>query len=130
MCKTLPVLFGMGNRDEPPTFDLSVDWEFFDRVMEAAIHRFPPLADAAIKNAWAGSYETSPDAHPILGRVPGLDGFILANGFSGHGFQHAPAVGELIAEEVLDGKAHTLDISALSIGRFANGSSEVERNVV
>ena len=124
------VLFGMGNRDEPPTFDLSVDWEFFDKVMEAAIHRFPPLADAGIKNAWAGSYETSPDAHPILGRVPGLDGFILANGFSGHGFQHAPAVGELIAEEVLDGKAHTLDISALSIGRFANGSSEVERNVV
>ena len=124
------VLFGMGNRDEPPTFDLSVDWEFFDKVMEAAIHRFPPLADAGIKNAWAGSYETSPDAHPILGRVPGLDGFILANGFSGHGFQHAPAVGELIAEEVLDGKAHTLDISALSIQRFARSSTEVERNVV
>ncbi len=124
------VLFGMGNREEPPTFDISVDWEFFDKVMEEAIHRFPPLADAAIKNAWAGSYETSPDAHPILGRTPGLDGFILANGFSGHGFQHAPAVGELIAEEILDRKAHTLDISALSIERFSNGSSEVERNVV
>ena len=124
------VLFGMGKREEPPTFDLSIDWEFFDRVIEVAIHRFPPLADAAIKNAWAGSYETSPDAHPILGRVPGLDGFILANGFSGHGFQHAPAVGELIAQEILDGKAHTLDISALSIQRFVKGATEVERNVV
>ena len=124
------VLFGMGNREESPTFHLGVDWDFFDRVMEVAVHRFPPIADAAIKNAWAGSYETSPDAHPILGRVGGLDGFILANGFSGHGFQHAPAVGELIAEEILDGKAHTLDISPLRIQRFTKGSTTVEMNVV
>jgi sarcosine oxidase subunit beta len=124
------VLFGMGNREEAPTFDLSVDWDFFDKVMEVAIHRFPPIADTAIRNAWAGSYETSPDAHPILGRVPDLDGFVLANGFSGHGFQHAPAVGQLIAEEILDGKAHTLDISPLTIQRFAKGPTEVERNVV
>jgi sarcosine oxidase subunit beta len=124
------VLFGMGNREEPPTFDLGVDWDFFDKVMEVAIHRFPPIADTAIKNAWAGSYETSPDAHPILGRVPDLDGFVLANGFSGHGFQHAPAVGQLIAEEILDGKAHTLDISSLTILRFAKGSTTREMNVV
>jgi sarcosine oxidase, subunit beta len=124
------VLFGMGNREEAPTFDLGIDWDFFDKVMEAAIHRFPPIADTAIKNAWAGSYETSPDAHPILGRVPGLDGFVLANGFSGHGFQHAPAAGQLIAEEILDGKAHTLDISPLTIQRFAKGSTEIEKNVV
>jgi len=124
------VLFGMGNRKEAPTFDVGVDWNFFDQGIETAIHRFPPIAGAAIQNAWAGSYETSPDAHPILGRVPGLDGFVLANGFSGHGFQHAPAVGQLIAEEIVDGKAHTLDISALSIERFAAGEREVETNVV
>jgi len=124
------VLFGMGNKEEPPTFDLSVDWSFFEKVMEVAIHRFPPIADAAIKNAWAGTYETSPDAHPILGRVPGLEGFFLANGFSGHGFQHAPAIGQLIAEEIVDGKAHTLDISPLAIQRFARGVGAVETNVV
>jgi len=124
------VLFGMGNREEAPTFDLSVDWNFFEKVMEVALHRFPPLGEAAIKNAWAGSYETTPDAHPILGRVPGLDGFVLANGFSGHGFQHAPVVGELIAEEIVDGKAHTLDISPLNIDRFAKGPTAVEVNVV
>lgn len=124
------VLFGMGNREEGPTFDLSVDWDFFDKVMEAAIHRFPPIADAAIKNAWAGSYETSPDAHPILGRVPGLEGFILANGFSGHGFMHAPAVGELIAEEIIDGRAHTIDITPLSIARFARKDAPAETNVI
>ena len=124
------VLFGMGNKEEPPTFDLSVDWNFFENVMEVALHRFPPLGDAAIKNAWAGSYETTPDAHPILGRSGSLDGFILANGFSGHGFQHAPAVGELIAEEIVDGKARVLDISPLNLDRFAKGPTAVERNVV
>jgi sarcosine oxidase subunit beta len=124
------VLFGMGNRNEAPTFDLSVDWEFFENVMETALHRFPPLGEAAIKNAWAGSYEATPDAHPILGRVSGAKGLILANGFSGHGFQHAPAVGQLIAEEIVDGKAHTLDISSLSLERFANGPTVTETNVV
>ena len=124
------VLFGMGNREEAPTFDLSVDWEFFDTVMQVAMHRFPPVGEAAVKNAWAGSYETTPDAHPILGRVPGLGGFIVANGFSGHGFQHAPAVGQLIAEEIVDGRAHALDISPLSIERFAKGTTAVEKNVV
>lgn len=124
------VLFGMGNREEGPTHDLSVDWNFFEKVMDIAVDRFPPIAETAIKNGWAGSYETSPDAHPILGRVPGVDGFLLANGFSGHGFQHAPAVGQLIAEEIVDGRAHTIDISSLSIQRFHKGGTEHEKNVV
>jgi sarcosine oxidase subunit beta len=125
------VLFGMGNRDEPPTHDLSVDDEFFERVVvPVGTSRFPPLAGAAIRSSWAGSYETSPDANPILGRAPELRGFILANGFSGHGFQHAPAVGELIAEEILDGRATTLDISPFSIRRFEKGNTKVEYGVV
>jgi len=125
------VLFGMGNRDEPPTHDLSVDEEFFEKVVvPVGTTRFPPLAEAAIRSSWAGSYEASPDANPILGRVPGLGGFILANGFSGHGFQHAPGVGQLIAEEILDGRAKTMDISPFSIRRFAEGDAKVEYGVV
>ena len=124
------VLFGMGNREEGPTFDLSIDWDFFDKVMEIAIDRFPPIGDTAIHKSWAGSYETSPDANPILGRVPEVEGFILANGFSGHGFQHAAGVGQLIAEEILDGKASTLDITPFSIERFASAGAEVEHGVV
>ncbi|MCP3981957.1 MAG: FAD-binding oxidoreductase [bacterium] len=125
------VLFGMGNRDEPPTHDLSVDQGFFeDVVVEAAAHRFPPLIEATIRSSWAGSYEASPDANPILGRVPGVDGFVVANGFSGHGFQHAPGVGLLIAEEILDGAATTIDISPFSIARFDGGATEAELGVV
>ena len=124
------VLFGMGNRDEASSFDLSVDWGFFEKVLEIAVDRFPALQDTAIHKAWAGSYETSPDANPILGRVPNLDGFILANGFSGHGFQHAPGVGQLIAEEILDGKATTVDITPFSVERFASSETEIEQGVV
>ena len=60
----------------------------------------------------------------------GLEGFIVANGFSGHGFQHAPGVGQLIAEEIIDGKASTVDISAFSIERFSKERTEVEHGVV
>lgn len=123
------VLMGMG-RDEPPSFDTSVDPEFQYAVLERALERYPAMAEAAIARAWAGLYEMSPDAHPILGPVPGLEGFLLANGFSGHGFQHAPAVGLLLAEMILDGQAKSIDLSPLAYDRFARGGAQPERNVV
>jgi sarcosine oxidase subunit beta len=116
------VLMGMA-RDEPPGYDTSVDPAFQYAVLERALERYPPIAEAAIAKAWAGLYEVSPDAHPILGPVPGLSGFLLANGFSGHGFQHAPAVGLLLAEVILDGAARTIDIAPLAYDRFIRSAS-------
>lgn len=116
------VLMGMA-RDEPPGYDTSVDPAFQYAVLERALERYPPIAEATIAKAWAGLYEVSPDAHPILGPVPGLSGFLLANGFSGHGFQHAPAVGLLLAEVILDGAARTLDIAPLAYDRFIRSAS-------
>ncbi len=130
------VLMGMA-RDEPPGYDTSVDPEFQYAVLERALERYPRLAGATIAKAWAGLYEVSPDAHPILGPVPGLSGFLLANGFTGHGFQHAPAVGLLLAEVILDGGARTLDIAPLAYDRFVRAASTPggaawtpERNVI
>jgi sarcosine oxidase subunit beta len=54
----------------------------------------------------------------VIGRHPDLAGYIDANGFSGHGVMHAPATGMLVAEEILDGRAHTINIDELRIGRF------------
>jgi sarcosine oxidase subunit beta len=88
---------------------------------ENAIYRVPALEKARIARGWAGLYEISPDHHAILGRVPEVEGFILANGFSGHGFQHSPAVGKAISELIVDGEATTIDISSLSIERFEKG---------
>jgi sarcosine oxidase subunit beta len=88
--------------------------------------RVPSLEKARIARGWAGLYEISPDHHAILGRVPGVEGFIVANGFSGHGFQHSPAVGKVISELIVDGKALTIDISSLYIDRFEKGELMLE----
>lgn len=124
------VLMGMGSPDGPRSFDLNVDPDFLEKVLAVGLHRYPMLADAGISKAWAGLYEMSPDAHPILGRAPGIEGFYLANGFSGHGFQHAPVAGKLLAEEIVLGNARTLDITPLRLDRFQDGISVREINVV
>ncbi len=124
------ILTGMSNPDEPPGFDQSVDREWELVHLETAVKRLPVLERAGLASRWAGLYENSPDAHPILGRVAELEGFFCIGGFSGHGFQHGPACGLLLAEEILDGRAHTLDISALDLARFREGREIFEYNVV
>jgi sarcosine oxidase subunit beta len=68
---------------------------------------------------WAGLYEMSPDGHALLGRVEEIDNLYLANGSSGHGVMHSPALGQLLAEIMWDGAASTLDARALRPSRFA-----------
>ncbi|RLC63666.1 MAG: FAD-binding oxidoreductase [Chloroflexota bacterium] len=124
------ILTGMSNPDEPVGFDQSVDEEWELVHLEAAMKRLPILERAGLASHWAGLYEVSPDAHPILGRIPDVEGFYCIGGFSGHGFMHGPICGLLLAEEVLDGRAHTLDITPLYIDRFQEGREMVEYNVV
>ena len=69
----------------------------------------------------------TPDHHPII--ETSLPGLVTATGFSGHGFQHAPATGQIVAELVLDGEPRTVDVSHLDRGRFERGEDIVERNV-
>jgi sarcosine oxidase subunit beta len=115
-----------GPLDTEPSFNLNVDYEAMAEASENAMYRVPPLEKARIVRGWAGLYEISPDNHAILGKVPEIEGFILANGFSGHGFQHSPAVGKMIAELITEGKAKTIDITSLSIERFAKGELILE----
>ena len=115
-----------GPLDLEPGFNLNIDYEAMGEASENAMHRVPVLEKAHIARGWAGLYEISPDHHAILGKVPEVEGFILANGFSGHGFQHSPAVGKVIAELIVDGEATTIDISPLSIERFERGESICE----
>ncbi len=90
-------------------------------VRARAAWRHPLLADVEIRSRWSCYYEMTPDDHPIVGAVPGLADLYVAAGFSGHGFMHAPATARLIVEEMLDGRAHTLDIADLSLDRFQTG---------
>jgi sarcosine oxidase subunit beta len=110
-----------GPLDLEPSFNLNTEYEAMAEASENAMYRIPVLEKARIARGWAGLYEISPDHHAILGRVPGVEGFILANGFSGHGFQHSPTVGKVISELIVDGDAATIDITSLSIERFERG---------
>lgn len=109
-----------GPKDDLPSFNQHVDYEAMAIAAENSIYRVPIMEKAKLVRGWAGLYEISPDHHAILGEVPSLPGFFLANGFSGHGFQHSPAVGKVMAELLLQEKP-SLDISSLSLERFAKG---------
>ena len=123
------LLTGMSNPDQAPGTDQRVDrdWEFV--AMEAAAKRLPLLETAGVASRLAGLYEVTPDAHPILGATP-LEGFHLCAGFSGHGFMHGPICGKLLAEEILAGRATTLNIDDLRFDRFASRTTAQEYNVV
>lgn len=124
------ILTGKSNPNEPPGFDTSVDEAWRLRHLEEAMERLPLLADAEIAAEWAGLYEVTPDDQPILGALPQAEGLFSCAGFSGHGLMHGPAAGLLLAEEILDGRATTINIDPLRYSRFATGAVVGEYNVV
>lgn len=93
-------------------------WAGLDDLAPVALHRLPGLADAPIRPGWSGLYEMSPDHNAIVGAVTEPDGFLYATGFSGHGFQQAPVVGEYLADLAL-GRPPSLDLSPFSLARFS-----------
>ena len=124
------VLMGMGDLDERPSFETVVDQRFVaERLLPTAVSVFPPLVEAGIASSWCGLYEMTPDRHPIVGPAP-VEGLWLANGFSGHGFQHAPVVGKILSELIVDGVARTVDVTELGLERFAGGRLVAEGHVV
>ena len=100
-----------------------------EEFVPLAVSRFPALADCEIQSSWWGYYEMSPDHNAIVGEAGEVERFLVATGFSGHGFQQAPAVGEHVAELIV-GREPTLDLSGFDVGRFERGSTRPETFVV
>ena len=123
------LLFGMGDPDEKPGFDITVRWDFLPKVIEVAMQRLPALADAAVSHAWAGLYEMTPDHNPIIGPSSDVEGFYTIAGFSGHGFQHAPAAGRILSD-VITGRDPKFDLSPFTLDRFSSRTTSAEANVV
>jgi sarcosine oxidase subunit beta len=96
-----------------------VDYALVQDWQERIGHRYPAAAGAAVARAWAGLYDMTPDAHPILGWVG--EGVYAACGFSGHGFMQSPAVGKAVAEELLEGGS-SFDLSPYRLERFDSGA--------
>ena len=121
--------------DEPrgsDPFEACVEDEWVSEVVSKAHARVPCLRGAAVDrvSCWAGLYEMTPDKHSILGRAPGVENFYLANGSSGHGVMHSPALGQLLSEIILDGAATTLSTRALRPTRFDEGEPNAAPDVL
>ncbi len=121
------VLFGMGDADQPDSDSPAIDPSVLDRLLPVAAPRWPPLLEARVNNTWAGLYENTPDAQPLVGPV--RDGLWVAAGFSGHGFMMGPVIGDWLAQWMTAGSA-PVDLAAFRPDRFTTGRLEPERNVV
>ena len=106
---------------DPEGYDEGVDDAFERDVHERVATRLPRLAGMRAVGGRVGLYDVTPDWHPLLGPVPGVDGLHLATGGSGHCFKLGPAIGELVANGLLERKLDYADIDHFSIARFAGG---------
>jgi len=121
--EALGFLLAWNDPEETPGYKTDFDPAFIEKILTRAADRVPIFENLAVnpKRAWAGLYEMTPDHHPILGPAPGVPGFFLANGFSGHGVMHAPATGKILADLILTGTTDLVDASLLDLSRFAEG---------
>jgi FAD-dependent oxidoreductase domain-containing protein 1 len=117
---------------DPDTDDFEVDYSFFnERIWPVLAARVPAFERLKLTRAWAGHYDMNLfDHNALVGLAPGFANFYLANGFSGHGIQQAPAIGRGLSELIIHHRYRTLDLSPLSFDRVLSNAPLVERNVV
>jgi len=106
---------------DPDQFKESASGAFVEETLQRLRERLPAFDKALAINAYTGLYDVTPDWYPILGRGEGVKGLYLCAGFSGHGFKTAPAVGEVMAEEIVNGECRTVDLNKFSLSRFEKG---------
>ena len=123
------LLIGLADREQPPGFDAPTDPAWLERVSEIAARRAPVLLELGVAHGWKGYYEVTPDHNGLVGEVATPSRVLYATGFSGHGFMQAPAAGEIVRDLVL-GREPFVDVSPLSVERFAAGSPRPEQNVI
>jgi sarcosine oxidase subunit beta len=106
------------NPVDPDHYNEAADGDWLPQVRQRLSRRYPALHRGYGRGGFAALYAITPDWHPILDRLPGVEGVFCAIGFSGHGFKMSPIVGQLMAELIIDGKASTLNTSPLRLSRF------------
>jgi sarcosine oxidase, subunit beta len=115
-------LIGVGGGDQhdevdPENYDARNDPGYGELAIAAGSKRMPAMANGQYLHGHAGLYDMSPDAHPIIGLTP-LEGLYLAAGFSGAGFKKGPAVGQCLAELIVNGASTTADLTPFRLTRF------------
>ena len=116
-------LIGVGEDEDasPDTFNQGVDMPMVEATFEKLVKRMPGMAQALFRGGWSGLFTTTPDWHPVLDSVEGIDGLYVSVGFSGHGFKLSPMIGVVMSELITQGRATSLDISEMSLNRFDEG---------
>ena len=116
-------LVGVGEEEVvgPDEYNQGVDMPLVEKTFADLVNRMPGMSQALFRGGWAGLFTTTPDWHPILDRVEGIEGLYCAVGFSGHGFKLSPMIGVVMAELIARGQATTVDISMLGLNRFKAG---------
>jgi sarcosine oxidase subunit beta len=104
---------------DPDDYNEAADRAWLPQVRQRLARRYPAMHCGYGRGGYGALYAITADWHPILDRLPGIEGGYCAVGFSGHGFKLSPVVGQLMAELVVDGQAKTLDITPLRLARFA-----------
>lgn len=121
-------IMGFGDPDEPESHNINSSWQFLEEMAEKAVDLLPVLGNLRVIRQWAGLYNVTPDAQPILDEARELPGFYIAAGFSGHGFMIAPMTGEIMAQKIV-GEKPTIDLD-LTLNRFDRGELILEPSVV
>ena len=122
---------GLPPVQDPDNAPLEVEHDLFDKIWPILADRVPGFAALRVQSSWAGYYDYNTfDQNGIVGPHPQLSNLLLANGFSGHGLQHAPAVGRALAEWIVDGAYTSLDLSALSAHRIIENRPLLEKNII
>jgi len=118
--------------DDPPRSDFELEYALFEDVIWPTLaHRIPAFEAIKLSRAWAGLYDYNAfDQNAILGPHPEISGILFCNGFSGHGIQQSPAAGRAVAEWLVHGAPHSLDLSTFSYNRIAAGRPIREAAVV
>ncbi len=106
------------NPVDPDHYNEAADGDWLPQVRQRLSRRYPAMHRGYGRGGYGALYGITPDWHPILDRLPNVQGAYCAVGFSGHGFKMSPVVGQLMAELVLDGRSSTLDITPLRLARF------------
>ena len=112
---------------DPDTYNQGVDMDVVPDAFTKLVHRMPAMSQGFFRGGWSGLFTVTPDWHPILDRVEGIQGLFCAIGFSGHGFKLSPMIGLAMAELIVEGRAKTVDISPLRMSRFKEGDLLVSR---
>jgi sarcosine oxidase subunit beta len=105
----------------PDSFNERVDFDIVADFSERVARRYPLMERGTSAGGWASLYDITPDWHPIMGALPGVEGLYCAAGTSGHGFKLGPAVGEMMADLIVHGEKDEADINMFSFDRFVEG---------